>query len=716
MEPSATQRSARARLAVDIGGTFTDVVLELPDGARVTTKLLTTYDHPGRAVLDGIDEVLRRTGLQPAAVGLVIHGTTLATNALIQRSGARTALLTTAGHRDALEMAHEDRFEQYDIMIDRPRPLVPRYLRLPVRERLDRDGRVLIPLDESSVEAALPLLDEHGVESVAIGYLHAYINPQHERRTAEILRAARPDLSITLASEVCPEIREFERLSTACANAYVRPLMARYLERLDGELKELGLDCPFLLMTSGGGLTTIATAAKFPIRLVESGPAGGAILARETARQAGLRRVLSFDMGGTTAKLCLVDDFEPLSSRSFEVDRAYRFKKGSGLPVRIPVIEMVEIGAGGGSIAQVDKLRRIQVGPESAGSEPGPACYGRGGECPAVTDADVCLGRVVAATFAGGAFHLDGAAAERALQSGVAEPLGLDLRTAAFGVSEVVDENMAAAARAHAAEFGLDLASRDMVAFGGAAPLHAVRLGEKLGVRRIVIPAEAGVGSAVGFLLAPVAYEVVRSRRQVLSELDAGVVNGLMAEMRAEALGVVGQGVRQGVGPSVAESDWVETRQAYMRYRGQGHEIPVALPAEEYDEAHRERFRAAFEAAYRQLYGRTIDGVEIEALSWTLTIAAAGNGAGRSGSSGPCPRSEAPETASAIATQPLFDPVTGAFADAPVYLRSELAAGARIPGPALITEDQTTTVVAAGWKAAIDAHGSIVLSRKEDTA
>lgn len=704
MEPAP---ATRARLAVDIGGTFTDVVLELPGGARATTKLLTTYDHPGRAVLDGIGEVLRRAGLQPAAVGLIIHGTTLATNALIQRSGARTALLTTAGHRDALEMAHEDRFEQYDIMIDRPRPLVPRHLRLPVRERLDRDGRVLIPLDEDSVRAALPVLDEHEVESVAIGYLHAFVNPLHERRTAEILQAARPGLSITLASEVCPEIREFERLSTACANAYVRPLMARYLKRLDGELRRLGFDCPFLLMTSGGGLTTIDTAAKFPIRLVESGPAGGAILAREVARQAGLRRVLSFDMGGTTAKLCLIDDFEPLSSRSFEVDRVYRFRKGSGLPLRIPVIEMVEIGAGGGSVARVDKLRRIQVGPESAGSEPGPACYGRGGERPAVTDADVCLGRVVADTFAGGAFRLDAAAAERALQSGVAEPLGLHVEAAALGVSEVVDENMAAAARAHAAEFGLDLASRDMVAFGGAAPLHAARLGEKLGVRRILIPADAGVGSAVGFLLAPVAYEVVRSRYQALSELLPDRVNGLMAEMRAEALAVV----RQGVGPTVAAETLRETRQAYMRYRGQGHEIPVALPVEEYREGHRDDFREAFEAAYRQLYGRTIDGVEIEALSWTLTIAETRADSKDRGSE---QSSRLEGEVSPFATQPLLDPATGNAADTPVYLRSDLDVGARVPGPALITEDQTTTVVTAGWQAAIDAQGSIVLSRSEE--
>jgi len=711
------ESSHSARLAVDIGGTFTDVVLERPGAARVTTKLLTTYDHPGRAVLDGIGQVLGKAGLRPAEVGLIIHGTTLATNALIQRSGARTALLTTEGHRDALEMAHEDRFEQYDVMIDRPRPLVPRYLRLPVRERLDRDGRVLIPLDESTVEAALPLLDEHGVESVAIGYLHAFVNPDHERRTADLLQAARPDLSITLASEVCPEIREFERLSTACANAYVRPLMARYLERLDGELRGLGFACPFLLMTSGGGLTTMETAAKFPIRLVESGPAGGAVLAREVARGLELRRVLSFDMGGTTAKLCLVDDFEPLTSRSFEVDRVYRFKKGSGLPVRIPVIEMVEIGAGGGSIARVDKLRRIQVGPESAGSEPGPACYGRGGLHPAVTDADVRLGRVWPDRFAGGAFRLDIAAAESALQHGVADPLGLDPETAAFGISEVVDENMAAAARAHAAEFGLDLGSRDMIAFGGAAPLHAARLGEKLGVRRIIIPAEAGVGSAVGFLLAPVAYEVVRSRRQALAVLEPEVVNALMAEMHDEALAVV----RQGAGPGVAPAELEETRHAYMRYVGQGHEISVALPVERYGGGHAALFRQRFESAYRQLYGRSIEGVEIEALSWTLTITAkslekTGPGPRLHGSAplaGGASTKRAPTPLLPIGRQRLFDAASGRSVMADVYLRDDLPAGAAIGGPALITEEQTTTVVPPAWRARVDDHGGIELTRRE---
>ena len=689
-----------ARLAIDIGGTFTDVVLELGNGERVTTKLLTTYAHPGEAVLTGIAEVMQRAGTSPADVGLIIHGTTLATNALIGRSGATTALLTTEGHRDALEMAHEDRFEQYDINIDRPAPLVPRHLRLPVHERMDRDGNVLLALDENSVEATLPVLEEHEVESVAIGYLHAFVNDEHEQRTAEQLRAARPDLSITLASEVCPEIREFERLSTACANAYVRPLMARYLERLSGELVELGYACPFLLMTSGGGLTTLETATRFPIRLVESGPAGGAILAQQVAREAGLERLLSFDMGGTTAKLCLIDDYEPLMSRSFEVDRVYRFKKGSGLPIRIPVIEMVEIGAGGGSIASIDKLGRIQVGPESAGSEPGPAAYGRGGIRAAVTDADVHLGRIVADNFAGGALQLDTRASARAIENDVCKPLDLELDLGAFGISEVVDENMTAAARTHAAEFGMDLGQRDMVAFGGAAPLHAARLGEKLGVRRIVVPTEAGVGSAVGFLLAPVSYEVVRSRRQRLSALQPNIINGLMRDMHEEALAVVQQGSDA--------SDLLETRQAYMRYVGQGHEIAVTLPVENYGDDHAAVFQQAFESAYTHLYGRTIVGIDVEVLSWTLTISAptqkvAAEAASPASQTTPAPSGE----------QSIFDPTTAARVAAPVFLREQLRPGDHISGPALITEDQTTTVVSSAYNATIDGRGYIVLTHRE---
>jgi len=690
--PAATTPS---RLAVDIGGTFTDVVLELPTGERITTKLLTTYDHPGKAVLKGITTVMDRANVSPSEIGLIIHGTTLATNALIERRGANTALLTTEGHRDALEMAHEDRFEQYDINIDRPIPLVPRHLRLPVRERMDRDGNILIELDESTILRHLLILENYEIQSVAIGYLHAFVNPIHEIRTREVLAKARPDLSISLACEVAPEIREFERLSTACANAYVRPLMASYLARLAEELKTEGFLCPFLLMTSGGGLTTLDTATRFPIRLVESGPAGGAILAQRISEHLGLDRMLSFDMGGTTAKLCLIDDGKPLTSRSFEVDRVYRFKKGSGLPVRIPVIEMVEIGAGGGSIARIDKLKRIQVGPESAGSEPGPAAYDRGGTKPTVTDADIALGRVYPEKFA---FPLNIERANQSIQDSVALLLAIDINLAAFSISEVVDENMASAARTHAAEFGMDLAAREIVAFGGAAPLHAARLGHKLGATQIIIPPDAGVGSAVGFLLAPISYEVVRSRQQILANLDHQLVNNLYAEMRSEALAIVQE--------ASTSSNLIETRQAYMRYVGQGHELAIDLPTGPYTELHRDRFTEIFEQTYMKLYGHRIEGVDVEALSWTLMVSEPVTQRLKSAKlkpSGPL---------KAIGECSVFDAETAIRMEVPVYLREQLAGDVFINGPALITEDQTTTVISSSFSASVNSLGCIVLTKK----
>jgi N-methylhydantoinase A len=563
--------TAQFRLAADIGGTFTDVVLERNDnGERVTTKVLTTYDDPANAVLQGIEQVLRQANLPPSGAGLMLHGTTLATNALIERSGARTALLTTEGHRDALEMALENRFEQYDVNIDRPAPLVPRAWRLPIRERVDARGRVLVPLDQESVDLAIQRLAADGIESVVVGFLHGYANVAHEQQVAEQLALALPEVSVTLASRVCPEIREYERLSTACANAYVKPMMAGYLQSLQRQLTARGIGCPVLMMTSGGGLTTLANAAEYPIRLVESGPAGGAILAARVAAEGGYQHTLSFDMGGTTAKICLIDGGQPLFSRSFEVDRVYRFKKGSGLPVRIPVIEMVEIGAGGGSKARVDKLKRITVGPDSAGSEPGPACYGRGGEAATVTDADVLLGKLDADWFAGGQLALAVPAARSAVLANVAEPLALSAVAAAYGVSEVVDENMAAAARAHAVEWGQITEGRTLVAYGGAAPLHAARLADKLKLDRVVIPTGAGVGSAIGFLIAPVSYEVVRSRFMRLSQFDAAAANAALAEMRTEALEVVTAAAQV--------ADLQESRRAYMRYAGQGYEIAVPVP------------------------------------------------------------------------------------------------------------------------------------------
>ena len=691
-----TAASGPARLAVDIGGTFTDVVLEA-NGRQVTVKVLTTPDNPEQGVLDGVAKAMAEAGAQAAEVGLIIHGTTLATNALIERKGAKTALIVTEGLRDSVEMAYENRFEQYDINIDRPDPLVPRYLRWPVTERLNAAGEVLRPLDEASVEALAPKLAEHGIESLAIGLIHSYANPVHERRVAEILGAAAPNLSITLSSEVCPEIREYERQSTTCANAYVRPLMARYLTRLERDLRARGFACPFLLMTSGGGLTGFDTAVAFPIRLVESGPAGGAILASRIASECGLDRVLSFDMGGTTAKICLIDDAAPLTSRSFEVARAYRFMKGSGLPLRIPAIEMVEIGAGGGSIASVDALERINVGPESAGAEPGPACYGRGGSEPTVTDADVALGRIDIENFAGSSVALEPDAASRAVAR-VLGPLGLDGPLAAFAVSEVVDENMANAARVHAIEWGKEISRRTLIAFGGAAPLHAARLAEKLGLDQVIVPTGAGVGSAIGFLRAPIAYDVVRSRYQRLSDFDIGAVNAALAEMQAEAYAIVE--------PAAAGAELAEERLAYMRYLGQGHEITVALPARALEAADVAALQAGFDAAYTRLYGRTIPNLDVEVLSWTLTV--------KTVVAEPNPTTEAtPQPAPPPrGTRELFDSATEKTVTAPIYARSDLKPGATVPGPALIVEDQTTTVVSSAFEVGVNSSGYIVLTRR----
>ncbi|MCY3841398.1 MAG: hydantoinase/oxoprolinase family protein [Gammaproteobacteria bacterium] len=670
------------RLAVDIGGTFTDVVLETGE-KRVTTKVLTTHAEPADGVMDGLAQVLDQAGTGPDAIDVVLHGTTLATNALIERRGAKTVLVTTEGHRDVLEMAFENRFEQYDVNIDRPEPLVPRRWRLTVSERMNAGGEVLTPLDPATVEALVPRLVEEGVESVAVGFLHGYANPAHERLVRDVLETAMPGLSITLASDVCPEIREFERFSTACANAYVKPLMSRYLADLRDRLNAFGVRCPFLMMTSGGGLCSVDTAREFPIRLVESGPAGGAILAARIAAELELPRVVSLDMGGTTAKICLIDDGHPLLSRSFEVDRSYRFKKGSGLPVRIPVVEMVEIGAGGGSLASVDRLGRIQVGPQSAGSEPGPACYGRGGTHATVTDADVVQGRLDPTRFAGGTLRLDVEAARVAVEADVARPWASadgGVSGAADAITEVVDESMAAAARAHAAEWGKEIDSRTLIAFGGAAPIHAANIADKLDLDAVLVPPAAGVGSAVGFLAAPVSYEVVRSRYLRLSAFDRNAMDEVMADMRAEAEAVVGP---------VVPGKLSEIRKAYMRYVGQGFEIAVPV-----EDSTAESLRRAFDGAYEQLYGRLIPGLDVEVLSWTLTLV------GRDGAAFHGPPPHAVSSGSAIAT-----------GNHSRIARQDLPVGNPVVGPVAIVEDQTTTVVPAGFEARVDAFGNVILRR-----
>ena len=688
----------KARIGVDIGGTFTDVALEVGH-RRFTAKTLTTSRAPEEGVLVALRSVLSEAGVDPGEVGVVIHGMTLATNALIERKGAKTALLTTEGFRDVVEIRHENRFEQYDVNIDLPLPLVPRRRRLPICERINARGEILQVLDESSVARAIETLAAEEVEAVAIGFLHSFTNPAHEHRVGDAIARALPNIAVTLSSDVSPEMREYERFSTACANAYLQPMIGRYLANLERNLQRAGFRCPMLLMTSGGGITSVETAIRFPVRLVESGPAGGAIFASCVARQNGLDEVISFDMGGTTAKICLIDKAQPQTARAFEVARIYRFLKGSGLPLRIPVIEMVEIGAGGGSIARVDTLGRIVVGPDSAGSDPGPVCYGRGGTEPTVTDADVVLGRIDPAAFSGGKMNLDVVSAKRVATERIGSKLDLATEHAALGISEIVDENMANAARVHAIESGKDLRSRTLIAFGGAAPLHAARVAEKLGIDHVLVPANAGVGSAIGLLRAPVAYEVVRGRLIRLSAFDASAANRLFSEMRLEAEAIVRRGA--------PDAGLTERRSAFMRYGGQGHEIGVQLPVREFSAADKATLTQVFETAYRRLYSRPIPGIEIEILSWVLTLSAPSEG----------------ELAKSAATKshkpkpdghrPVFDPGTGEFLEVPIFWRPDLEPGAELTGPAVIAEDETSTVISPLFGARIDRFGYIELIRRE---
>lgn len=687
---------------MDIGGTFTDVALETPTG-QFTAKTLTTKQKPEDGVLKGTRELLSKASIEPGVVRIIIYGTTLATNLLIERQGSPVSLITTQGFRDSIEMRNENRFEQYDVNIDLPVPLVPRSVRFTVPERIGATGQIFMPLDEDSVKKLVPKLIEQEVQSVAVGFLHSYRNPIHEERTRDIILAEAPELEVTLSSEVAPEMREFERISTACANAYVQPLMSNHLRSLDRLLREEGFKCPLFLMLSGGGITTLETAVRFPVRLVESGPAGGAIFSSFIANSLGLSEVLSYDMGGTTAKICLIDEGQPQTSRTFEVAREYRFLKGSGIPLKIPVIQMVEIGAGGGSIAGVDSMNRISVGPESAGSEPGPVCYGLGGQNPTVTDADVILGRIDPNHFAGGSMQLDHFAAGKALEQSIGKRLNFQTDHSALGVSEIVDENMANAARVHAIESGKNIENRSLVAFGGAAPIHVSRLAEKLNIGRIVIPPGAGVGSALGFLRAPVAYEVIRSHYQRLDEIDIDETNRLIRLMRDEAYSVVYAG---------AEGQPTrETRTAFMRYMGQGHEVSVEIPVvveeTQLDPDAAGRLREAFEKEYQRLYERIIPGLEVEILTWSLLV-----------STLRLDETVNSEELDAYKPEPagkriLMDAELGKFEEVPFYHRSSLNPGAAIDGPAVIIENDTSTVVSKRFRARIVRSDCIVMEAKQ---
>lgn len=687
--------SHKIRLGADIGGTFTDIALDVR-GTLYSTKLLTNYAAHEQAILDGVEIVTRDAGISTADIDIIIHGTTLATNALIERRGAKTALVTTEGFRDVIEMRTENRFDQYDLNLVLPPPLISREDRFPIAGRIGAQGQELAPLDEVALEELADTLVESGYGAVAIGFIHSYLNPAHEERAREIL-SRKVSVPISISAEVSPQMREFERFNTVCANAYVRPQMANYLSRLQERLKGMGAGCPVFMIHSGGGLISVETASEFPVRLVESGPAGGAIFAADIANRFGIDQALSYDMGGTTAKVCLIDDFKPQTARTFEVARTYRFCKGSGMPISIPVIEMIEIGAGGGSIASVDAMGRIQVGPESAGSEPGPACYQRGGENPTITDADLILGKLDPHNFADGKIQLSVSDARQAVSRNVGNKLNLDSQAAAFGICEMVDENMANAARVHTVENGKTIDEYVMIAFGGAAPLHAARLCEKLGISRCLIPQGAGVGSAIGFLKAPFGYEALASKIMSLASFDAYALNTILGDLRGTAEKFVRAGTNGKIFFEVT---------AYMRYAGQGWEIPVTLPNRNYADADKAMIEELFRERYAQFFGRAIEGSEIEFVTWSIKAQ------DEQFEPSKVALDHRGTPVEAETRRNVFDPEKGAYLPTGIIPRNTLRPGERLSGPAIIVESETSIIVTSPFDAVVQNDGAILLIKK----
>ena len=674
------------RLAIDIGGTFTDIVLENQNNL-ITKKVLTSIAQPEVAVIEGVSELLDENNITSSEIKMIIHGTTLATNAVIERKGAKTCFITTEGFRDVLDIGYESRFDQYDILIEKTMSLVPRKHRFVIKERTDVNGSIIEPINTEAFSNLVQKIKDEGFKSVGIGFLHSYANSENENILRNYLLEKLPEVEVSISSDVCPEIREYERFTTTVVNAYIKPLMSNYLKKLDNELKIKGFDCPLLLMTSGGTLTNIESACNNPVRLVESGPAGGAILATSIADDLNLNKVISFDMGGTTAKITIIENKKAIKAREFEVDRKARFKKGSGLPLRIPVIEMVEIGAGGGSIARVNKLEQIITGPDSAGSFPGPACYNNGGESPTITDADLVIGKINPDNFAGGKISLSKDLANKAIKKNISEIVKMDNETAALAISEIVDETMSNAARVHTVEQGHETSNRTLIAFGGAAPLHIARVAEKLRVNSVIIPTNASVGSAVGFLKAPVGYEVVKSLRMLLNVFQAEKVNELLKKMRNEAEKII-----QNTSTKVS---FVEERYAFMRYAGQGHEIKVAIDNSDLSNEHSAKIKSSFEEQYEKLYSRILPNADIEILTWSLSLSIAN------------------EEKTSFENIKLFNKIKESklvdFVDyernekikIPYFERSELKPGDIINGQCIISEDQTTVVVSKNFNTKI---------------
>jgi N-methylhydantoinase A len=686
------------RAGVDVGGTFTDVIIANDGTGRFSIgKTLTTPSNPSEAVETILRQTLQGSDASVQNLQVLVHGTTLVTNALIERKGDRTALLATKGFRDAIEIGRESRYDLYDLMIDLPRPLVPRYLRFNVPQRTLADGSSLEPLDTGYVEKLARELVSVGVEAVAICFLHSFVNPSDELAARDAVRRVAPSLRVSISSEVSPEIREFERASTTIANVYVQARVERYLRDLQARLERSKFSGTLLLMLSNGGLATPDTATRFPIRLLESGPAAGALAAANYGVACGRPDLVSFDMGGTTAKFCVIEDGTPPIAREFEFDRVYRFKKGSGLPARISAIEMVEIGAGGGSIARVDSLGLLKVGPDSAGAEPGPACYGRGGSEPTVTDADLGLGYLDPDFFLGGQMKLDLEASRRVIYDRIATKLDIPLEKAAWGIHQVVNENMANAARVHILERGKDPRRYPLFAFGGAGPVHGYRIAQALGSPAFIAPLGAGVMSTIGFLVAPLAFDFARSWRAPLASLDWERANALLGEMDAE-----GRALLESSG--VPSYDVRFRREADMRYVGQGYEIPVRLPDEKLKESSASGLLALFEETYRRLYGRLGPPVAVEITNWRVLC------------SGPKPKlhldiAPQPETIAnrRKGARQVYFPELGGFAETQVFDRYTLAPGATIEGPAVIEERESTVIMGPGSRGRVDEHSNLVV-------
>lgn len=774
---SASETGARYELGVDIGGTFTDVVLrDTSSGQVFVGKTLTTPQDPAQGALEGVRRLIKSSGVAASAIIRAVHGTTLVTNTIIERKGARTAYATTAGFADVFEVGRQKRYDMYDLAIRFPEPLVPRPLRFELNERVDAAGQVRTALDPEEVRVLTGQLREAGVEAVAVCFLHSYRRPEHERLVARVLAEAAPELDISISADVAPEIREYPRATTTAANAYVAKATRGYLARLQAGLRAIGCPARLHVMLSHGGLATAATASLFPIRLLESGPAGGALVAAyhaaligNTAEQdqpvasvtaAGRQPpdnaiALAFDMGGTTAKVCLLQDGAPRITNRFEAARVHRLKRGSGLPIAVPCVDLIEIGAGGGSIARVDGLGLLRVGPDSAGAEPGPACYGRGGRAPTVTDADLVLGYLDPASFLGGAMPLDEPAAHVALRDAVAQPLKAKMLDAAWAVHSTVNAQMADAVRVHAAERGVDVRTLDMIAFGGAGPVHAERLARSLRLRRVVVPYASGAASGIGFLVAPLSFDFATSNPQRLDALDPSVLASLYAELRQAGRDLLAEaGVPEGEATFEYSCD--------MRYSGQGYEIAVPLGQSEPWRLDQTQLVQRFEEVYHALYGRIHEGAPVEAVTWRLvargprpdvTLRYAGTvDAGAGAATGPSDP-VTPAAARSFVAEAAAMPAAGADgADAPpahlegsrpppwrrlsrddlraralrgsrlaytpesgrmvpfdVYDRRRLCPGDRFGGPALVEEPESTAVLGPGSIASVDEHLNLII-------